>query len=46
MFWADTEGLAKIVEGLRNQKERLGGDFQLSQLLVSKAENGEKLSKV
>ncbi|HZG45908.1 MAG TPA: 3-hydroxyacyl-CoA dehydrogenase NAD-binding domain-containing protein [Allosphingosinicella sp.] len=46
MFWADTEGLAKIVEGLRNQKDRLGGGFQLSQLLVSKAHSGEKLSKV
>jgi len=46
MFWADTEGLKKIVEGLRNQQERLGPDFKLSPLLVSKAEAGEKLSKV
>ncbi len=46
MFWADTEGLARIVEGLRNQQERLGPDFKLSQLLVSKAEAGEKISKV
>jgi 3-hydroxyacyl-CoA dehydrogenase len=46
MFWADTEGLPKIVEGLRNQQGRLGDGFQLSQLLVSKAEAGEKLSKV
>jgi 3-hydroxyacyl-CoA dehydrogenase len=46
MFWADTEGLAKIVEGLRGQQERLGDKFQLSQLLVQKAEAGEKLSKV
>jgi 3-hydroxyacyl-CoA dehydrogenase len=45
MFWADSEGLAKIVEGLRGQKERLGPDFSLSELLVRKAEAGEKLSR-
>jgi 3-hydroxyacyl-CoA dehydrogenase len=45
MFWADTEGLPKIVEGLRNQQERLGSDFTLSELLVRKAEAGEKLSR-
>jgi 3-hydroxyacyl-CoA dehydrogenase len=45
MFWADTEGLTKIVEGLRSQQERLGEDFSLSQLLVRKAEAGEKLSR-
>ena len=46
MFWADTEGLAKIVEGLKRQQDRLGPDFKLSGLLVSKAEAGEKISKV
>jgi 3-hydroxyacyl-CoA dehydrogenase len=46
MFWADTEGLTRIVEGLRGQQERLGPDFKLSELLVSKAQAGEKLSKV
>jgi len=46
MFWADTEGLGKIVEGLKRQQNRLGDTFQLSQLLVRKAEAGEKLSKV
>jgi 3-hydroxyacyl-CoA dehydrogenase len=46
MFWADTEGLAKIVEGLRGQQEQLGPDFRLSDLLVQKAKSGEKLSKV
>jgi 3-hydroxyacyl-CoA dehydrogenase len=46
MFWADTEGLPKIVEGLKRQQERLGDGFELSQLLVQKAEAGEKLSKV
>ncbi|MDB5667361.1 MAG: 3-hydroxyacyl-CoA dehydrogenase [Alphaproteobacteria bacterium] len=46
MFWADTEGLQKIVDGLRNQQDRLGADFKLSQLLVQKSEAGEKISKV
>jgi 3-hydroxyacyl-CoA dehydrogenase len=45
MLWADTEGLPRIVEGLRNQKDRLGGDFTLSDLLVRKAEAGEKLTR-
>ncbi len=39
MFWADTEGLAKIVAGL----EKHG--FEVSKLLRDKAEKGEKLSK-
>jgi 3-hydroxyacyl-CoA dehydrogenase len=30
MFWADTEGLDKIVAGLRNQEQRMGSDFSLS----------------
>ncbi len=46
MFWADSEGLPKIVEGLKRQQDRLGPDFELSQLLVQKAEAGEKISKV
>jgi 3-hydroxyacyl-CoA dehydrogenase len=45
MFWADTEGLPRIVEGLTRQQERLGADFTLSQLLVRKAEAGEKLTR-
>ena len=45
MFWADTEGLGKIVEGLTRQQDRLGADFSLSELLVRKAEAGEKLSR-
>jgi 3-hydroxyacyl-CoA dehydrogenase len=44
MFWADTEGLPKIVEGLKRQAERLD-DPRLSDLLVRKAEAGEKLSR-
>jgi 3-hydroxyacyl-CoA dehydrogenase len=45
MFWADTEGLDKIVEGLRRQQGRLGADFSLSDLLVRKAEAGEKFTR-
>jgi 3-hydroxyacyl-CoA dehydrogenase len=45
MFWADTEGLAKIVEGLKRQQERLGSGFSLSELLVKKAEAGEKFTR-
>jgi 3-hydroxyacyl-CoA dehydrogenase len=45
MHWADSEGLAKIVEGLKGQQERLGKDFTLSNLLVTKAEAGEKFTR-
>ncbi len=45
MFWADTEGLATIVDGLKRQQDRLGPDFALSELLVRKAEAGEKLTR-
>ena len=45
MFWADTEGLPKIVEGIRRQQERLGPDFKLSELLVGKAGAGEKFTR-
>jgi 3-hydroxyacyl-CoA dehydrogenase len=45
MFWADTEGLPKIVEGLRRQQQRLGREFSLSDLLVRKAEAGEKFTR-
>jgi 3-hydroxyacyl-CoA dehydrogenase len=45
MFWADTEGLGKIVDGLRNQKARLGPDFTLSTLLVEKADANEKFTR-
>jgi 3-hydroxyacyl-CoA dehydrogenase len=44
MFWADTEGLPKIVEGLRRQQDRLE-DPRLSDLLVRKAEAGEKFTR-
>jgi 3-hydroxyacyl-CoA dehydrogenase len=45
MFWADTEGLGKIVEGLKRRQDRLGADFTLSERLVRKAEAGEKLTR-
>jgi 3-hydroxyacyl-CoA dehydrogenase len=45
MHWADSEGLAKIVEGLKRQQARMGSDFSLSELLVRKAEAGEKFTR-
>jgi 3-hydroxyacyl-CoA dehydrogenase len=45
MFWADTEGLAKIVDGLKRQEARMGDDFSFSQLLLDKAEKGEKFTR-
>jgi 3-hydroxyacyl-CoA dehydrogenase len=45
MFWADTEGLPKIVEGLRRQESRMGDSFSFSQLLLDKADKGEKFGK-
>ena len=45
MFWADTEGLAKIVEGLKRQEQRMGTDFSFSKLLLDKAEKGEKFTR-
>ena len=45
MFWADTEGLQKIVDGLKAQEARMGGDFSFSQLLLDKAAKGEKFTR-
>ncbi|MEO7366241.1 MAG: 3-hydroxyacyl-CoA dehydrogenase NAD-binding domain-containing protein [Sphingomicrobium sp.] len=45
MFWADTEGTAKIVEGLKRQEARMGDDFSFSKLLLDKAEKGEKFTR-
>ena len=45
MFWADTEGLDKIVAGLKNQEARLGSDFSFSKLLLDKAEKGQKFTR-
>ena len=45
MFWADTEGVAAIVAGLKRQEERMGSDFSFSRLLLDKAERGEKFTR-
>jgi 3-hydroxyacyl-CoA dehydrogenase len=44
MYWADHEGLAKIVEGLKRQEDRMKPEFSFSKLLLEKAENGEKFT--
>jgi 3-hydroxyacyl-CoA dehydrogenase len=45
MFWADSEGLAKIVDGLKRQEERMKPEFSFSQLLLDKAERGESFTR-
>ncbi|WP_265529117.1 3-hydroxyacyl-CoA dehydrogenase NAD-binding domain-containing protein [Sphingomicrobium marinum] len=45
MHWADSEGLDKIVEGLKRQQDRMGDSFSFSQLLLDKAEKGEKFTR-
>ncbi len=45
MFWADTVGLDTIVAGLKRQEDRMGSDFSFSQLLLDKAERGEKFTR-
>jgi 3-hydroxyacyl-CoA dehydrogenase len=45
MFWADSEGLGKIVEGLKRQEERMAPDFSFSKLLLDKAEKGESFTR-
>jgi len=45
MFWADTEGAAKIVDGLKAQEARMGSDFSFSQLLLDKAAKGERFTR-
>jgi 3-hydroxyacyl-CoA dehydrogenase len=45
MFWADTEGLPNIVEGLKRQEARMGDDFSFSKLLLDKAEKGERFTR-
>ena len=44
MHWADSEGLDKIVAGLRNQEARMGNDFSFSRLLLDKAASGGKFT--
>jgi 3-hydroxyacyl-CoA dehydrogenase len=45
MFWADSVGLQKIVDGLRRQEERMMPEFSFSKLLVDKAEKGESFTR-
>ncbi|MES2327914.1 MAG: 3-hydroxyacyl-CoA dehydrogenase NAD-binding domain-containing protein [Pseudomonadota bacterium] len=45
MFWADTEGAAKIVEGLKRQEERMKPEFSFSKLLLDKAASGERFTR-
>ncbi|MEO7635930.1 MAG: 3-hydroxyacyl-CoA dehydrogenase NAD-binding domain-containing protein, partial [Sphingomicrobium sp.] len=45
MHWADDEGLAKIVDGLKRQEARMAPDFSFSQLLLEKAGKGEKFGR-
>ncbi len=45
MFWADSEGLQKIVDGLKAQEARMGSDFSFSKLLLDKAAAGEKFTR-
>jgi len=45
MFWADSEGLGKIVDGLKRQEERMKPDFSFSKLLLGKAEKGESFTR-
>lgn len=42
MFWANTIGLDTLVAGLEKHRDRLGGNFRLSQLLADRAEQGER----
>jgi 3-hydroxyacyl-CoA dehydrogenase len=45
MFWADSVGLANIVEGLKRQEERMKPEFSFSQLLLDKAGKGETCTR-
>ncbi|MCY7271920.1 MAG: enoyl-CoA hydratase/isomerase family protein, partial [Sphingomonas bacterium] len=45
MHWADSEGLQKIVDGLKAQQARIGEAFSFSKLLLDKAAAGEKYTR-
>jgi 3-hydroxyacyl-CoA dehydrogenase len=45
MFWADSVGLQKIVDGLKRQEERMKPEFSFSQLLLEKAAKGERVTR-
>jgi 3-hydroxyacyl-CoA dehydrogenase len=45
MFWADSVGLHKIVDGLKRQEDRMKPEFSFSQLLLEKAAKGESFTR-
>jgi 3-hydroxyacyl-CoA dehydrogenase len=45
MFWAGSVGLARIVEGLKRQEERMKPDFSFSKLLLDKVEQGDSFTR-
>jgi 3-hydroxyacyl-CoA dehydrogenase len=45
MFWADSVGLQKIVDGLKRQEERMKPEFSFSKLLLDKAAAGESFTR-
>jgi 3-hydroxyacyl-CoA dehydrogenase len=45
MFWADSVGLPKIVDGLKRQEERMKPEFSFSKLLLDKAGKGESFTR-
>jgi 3-hydroxyacyl-CoA dehydrogenase len=45
MFWADSVGLQKIVDGLKRQEERMKPEFSFSKLLLDKAGKGESFTR-
>jgi 3-hydroxyacyl-CoA dehydrogenase len=45
MCWADSEGLGKIVDGLKRQEDRMQPEFSFSKLLLEKAERGESFTR-
>jgi 3-hydroxyacyl-CoA dehydrogenase len=45
MYWADSVGLQKIVDGLKRQEQRMKPEFSFSPLLLEKAEKGEGFTR-
>jgi 3-hydroxyacyl-CoA dehydrogenase len=45
MYWADSVGLQKIVDGLKRHEERMKPEFSFSKLLLDKAEKGESFTR-
>jgi 3-hydroxyacyl-CoA dehydrogenase len=45
MFWADSVGLQKIVDGLKRQEQRMKPEFSFSKLLLDKAANGQSFTR-